>query len=98
MNKLKELEQAIELEWMENNAPDFISIRSMVDLLNTGIDQCHIEDWCAFREYAPNGYCRCTRDALPSMDAVELYERLNTLTLRVELAKHLGRLAKLPTD
>jgi len=96
MNKIKELEEKIESEWMDRNPSTPISIRNLVDLVAAGLEECHEDEMCIWRDYATNGYCRCTRDALPSAEAVQLYEELRQLTLRVKLAQHLGELAKLP--
>mgnify|MGYP003673377467 FL=1 len=98
MNKIQELEAEIEEEWMNRDASTPISIRYLVELLKIGLEECHKEEMCYWRDYATNGYCRCTRDALPSTQAVELYKRLRTLTLQVNLAKHLSKLAQLPSE
>jgi len=98
MNRIKELEQKIEVEWMNRDPSTPLIIRNMVELLKVGVEECDKDSYCLWRQYATNGYCRCIRDALPSVEAVQLYEELRKLTLRIELAKHLGKLSRLPIE
>lgn len=91
MNKIKELEAEIEAKWMEYSNGNNISIDDMARIVQNGLDQCDEEEYCRWREYASNGYCRCLRDILPSPEAYELYENLRLLSLQIELAKSIFR-------
>ena len=92
MNKIQELENKVEEIWLNDTETSTISIHALCDIVMNGLDECEKDEYCMWREYAPNGYCRCVRSVLPSQEAHTLYEELRTLALKIELARALTTL------
>ena len=92
MNKIKELESKIEEIWLTQTNPCPIKLVALCDIAINGIDECEKDDYCMWREYSPNGYCRCVRSVIPFPEAYTLYEELRTLALKIELARAIDKL------
>ena len=94
MNRVKELEKKIEESWLNATGSHTMSINALCATAINGLDECDKEDYCMWREYAPNGYCRCIRSVLPSQEAHTLYQELRMLALKIELSIALTKLCE----
>lgn len=92
MNKIQKLESKIEEVWLNQMNPPPITLAVLCDTAINGLNECEKDEYCMWREYSQNGYCRCLRSVLPFQEAHTLYEELRTLALKIELARAIDKL------
>jgi hypothetical protein len=82
-------EEILEEQWLDGNTLQRLTMSTLSEIIYLGIDECEEKEYCASRNTAKHGYCRCIRNLLPCPETHKLYEMLQLLELQLEIAKQL---------
>ena len=94
MNRIEELEKQLEEEWLDNNNNNPVNLDTLIQQITIGVDECDKERHCMWREYAPNGFCRCIRSVMPNLETYLLYKRYREIYEQLYLTKDIICLSK----
>ena len=81
----EKLERQYKERWLERTDAISMDRESLVQIVIAGHETCPTSEPCLSRIHSGNDACRCIRTIFPTPEHYELYQRLRTLLLEMEL-------------